>query len=114
MTHLGISHPTIPRDDITSQNDTLTSKKTKISYPSMYRVLLLNDDYTPMDFVVFILENFFNKNHDEAHAIMLEVHNHGSAVCGVFTYEIAETKVGLVMDLAHKNHHPLQCTLEKA
>lgn len=96
------------------KEETLTSQKTDISYPSMYKVLLLNDDYTPMDFVVFILERFFAKSPDEAHSIMLEVHNRGSGVCGIFTYEIAETKVGQVMDLAQQNQHPLQCTLEKA
>ncbi len=97
-----------------AREDTLTFQKTEFAYPSMYRVVLLNDDYTPMDFVVFVLEQFFDKSPAEAQAIMLEVHNRGSGVCGVFTYEIAETKVGQVMDLAQKNQHPLQCTLEKA
>ncbi|WP_227431527.1 MULTISPECIES: ATP-dependent Clp protease adapter ClpS [Acetobacteraceae] len=97
-----------------AREDTLTSRKTDIAYPSMYNVILLNDDYTPMDFVVFVLEQFFDKSPAEAQAIMLEVHNRGSGVCGIFTYEIAETKVGQVMDLAQKNQHPLQCTLEKA
>ncbi|OOL18790.1 Clp protease ClpS [Bombella intestini] len=92
----------------------MTSQKTEFAYPSMYRVVLLNDDYTPMDFVVFVLEQFFDKSPADAQAIMLEVHNRGSGVCGVFTYEIAETKVGQVMDFAQKNQHPLQCTLEKA
>lgn len=97
-----------------AREDTLTSQKTEFAYPSMYRVVLLNDDYTPMDFVVFVLEQFFDKSPADAQAIMLEVHNRGSGVCGVFTYEIAETKVGQVMDFAQKNQHPLQCTLEKA
>lgn len=97
-----------------AQEEILTSQKTDMAYPSMYRVILLNDDYTPMDFVVSVLEQFFDKSPEEAQAIMLEVHNRGSGVCGVFTYEIAETKVGQVMDLAQQNQHPLQCTLEKA
>lgn len=81
--------------------------------PSLYRVLLLNDDYTPMEFVVFVLERFFNKSREEATRIMLHVHQHGVGVCGVFTYEVAETKVAQVLDLARRNEHPLQCTMEK-
>ncbi|MBA5727323.1 ATP-dependent Clp protease adapter ClpS [Bombella sp. TMW2.1889] len=104
-----VDHPTLA-----AQEDILTTQKTDLVYPSMYRVILLNDDYTPMDFVVFVLEQFFDKSPEQARAIMLEVHNRGSGVCGIFTYEIAETKVGQVMDLAQKNQHPLQCTLEKA
>ena len=80
----------------------------------MYKVLLLNDDYTPMEFVIMILERFFNKSHDEATQIMLHVHQKGVGVCGVFTYEVAETKVTQVMDMAKGHQHPLQCTLEKA
>ncbi len=79
----------------------------------MYRVLILNDDYTPMEFVVLILERFFNKNRDQATRIMLHVHQKGVGVCGVYTYEVAETKVAQVMDLAKRNEHPLQCTMEK-
>lgn len=109
VTAMTIDHPTLA-----AQEDILTTQKTELVYPSMYRVILLNDDYTPMDFVVFVLEQFFDKSPEEARAIMLEVHNRGSGVCGIFTYEIAETKVGQVMDLAQKNQHPLQCTLEKA
>lgn len=81
--------------------------------PAMYKVLMLNDDYTPMEFVVHVLERFFNKNRDEATSIMLNVHKRGVGVCGVFTYEVAETKVTQVMDLARQNQHPLQCTIEK-
>ena len=81
--------------------------------PAMYKVLMLNDDYTPMEFVVHALERFFGKGHDEAMQIMLHVHQKGVGVCGVYTYEIAETKVNQVMDLARQNHHPLQCTIEK-
>ncbi|MCX5616809.1 ATP-dependent Clp protease adapter ClpS [Bombella sp. TMW 2.2559] len=105
---------TIDLPTLAAQEDILTARKTNLVHPSMYRVILLNDDYTPMDFVVFVLEQFFDKSPDEARAIMLEVHNRGSGVCGIFSYEIAETKVGQVMDLAQKNQHPLQCTLEKA
>ena len=88
-----------------------TRPKTK--KPSMYKVLLLNDDYTPMEFVVHVLEKFFSKNRTEANDIMLHVHRRGVGLCGVFTYEIAETKVAQVMDYAQKNEQPLQCTMEK-
>lgn len=79
----------------------------------MYKVLMLNDDYTPMEFVIHVLERFFRKSHDEATQIMLHVHRRGVGVCGVFTYEVAETKVAQVMDMARQNQHPLQCTMEK-
>jgi ATP-dependent Clp protease adaptor protein ClpS len=88
-----------------------TAPKTK--RPNMYRVLLLNDDYTPMEFVIHVLERFFNKSREGATQIMLHVHNHGIGECGVFTYEVAETKVTQVMDFARKNQHPLQCIMEK-
>jgi ATP-dependent Clp protease adaptor protein ClpS len=81
--------------------------------PSMYRVLLLNDDYTPMEFVVHVLERFFNKDREAATQIMLHVHHHGIGECGIYTYEVAETKVTQVMDFARKHHHPLQCVMEK-
>ncbi len=81
--------------------------------PSMYKVYLLNDDYTPMDFVIQILEVFFNKAHEDATAIMLQVHNTGAGLCGVYTFEIAETKVTQVMAAARQAQHPLQCTMEK-
>ncbi len=87
--------------------------RTKTKKPSMYRVLMLNDDYTPMEFVIHVLENFFNKSHEEATQVMLHVHQKGVGVCGVYTYEIAETKVNQTMDLAQQNQHPLQCTIEK-
>jgi ATP-dependent Clp protease adaptor protein ClpS len=98
-------------DDGKSGTATLTRPKTK--KPSMYKVLMLNDDYTPMEFVVHVLEVYFNKNREEATQIMLHVHQRGVGVCGVYTYEVAETKVQQTMDLARKNQHPLQCTLEK-
>lgn len=90
-----------------------TKTRTETKRPSLYKVLLLNDDYTPMEFVVYILEAVFNKTRDEATQIMLHVHNHGVGVCGVFTYEVAETKVAQVMDIARRNQHPLQCTMER-
>lgn len=86
---------------------------TKTKRPSMYRVLILNDDYTPMEFVVHILERFFNKGREEATQIMLHVHHHGVGECGVYTYEVAETKVTQVMDFARRHQHPLQCVMEK-
>lgn len=85
----------------------------KTRKPAMYKVLMLNDDYTPMEFVVHVLERFFQKTRDEATRIMMHVHRRGVGVCGVFTYEVAETKVTQVMDLARQNQHPLQCTIEK-
>ena len=87
--------------------------RTKTKKPSMYKVLMLNDDYTPMEFVIQVLEQFFAKNHDEATKIMLHVHQKGVGVCGVFTYEVAETKVNQTMDLAQQHQHQLQCTIEK-
>ncbi|MEL6979542.1 MAG: ATP-dependent Clp protease adapter ClpS [Pseudomonadota bacterium] len=85
----------------------------KTKRPSMYKVLLLNDDYTPMEFVVHVLERFFAMGHERAVQIMMTVHNQGVAVVGVFTYEVAETKVTQVMDYARQNQHPLQCAMEK-
>jgi len=87
--------------------------RAKVKKPSMYKVLMLNDDYTPMEFVVHVLERYFGKTTEEATQIMLHVHQKGVGVCGVFTFEVAETKVNQTMELARKNQHPLQCTLEK-
>lgn len=87
--------------------------RSKTKKPSMYKVLLLNDDYTPMEFVVHVLERFFGKNQDEATQIMLHVHTKGVGLCGVYTYEVAETKATQVMDLARQHQHPLQCSIEK-
>jgi ATP-dependent Clp protease adaptor protein ClpS len=91
----------------------VTQTKPKTQKPSLYRVLILNDDYTPMEFVVYVLERFFNKSREDATRIMLHVHQHGVGVCGVFTYEVAETKVSQVIDTARRHQHPLQCTMEK-
>ncbi len=91
----------------------LLKTRPKTKKPSMYKVLLLNDDYTPMEFVVHVVERFFAKNRQEATDIMLHVHRRGVGICGVFTYEVAETKVAQVMDFARINEQPLQCTMEK-
>ncbi|HEY4200072.1 MAG TPA: ATP-dependent Clp protease adapter ClpS [Devosiaceae bacterium] len=98
-----------------SKFDTGTTTKTrpKTKRPSLYRVLLLNDDYTPMEFVVLVLQDVFNKSRDEAWKITQHVHQRGVGECGVFPYEVAETKVTRVMDTARKNQHPLQCVMEK-
>ncbi len=95
------------------QTGIATKTRSKTQKPAMYKVLLLNDDYTPMEFVVEVLERFFSKQGDEAVRIMLHVHQKGVGVCGIYTYEIAETKVTQVVDYARENQHPLQCTLEK-
>ena len=91
----------------------LEAEKAKVKPPPLYKVMLLNDDYTPMEFVVHILERFFNKGREEATQIMLHVHHHGVGECGVYTYEVAETKVTQVMDFARRHQHPLQCVMEK-
>ena len=91
----------------------ITKTKPQTKRPNMYRVLILTDDYTPMEFVVHILERFFGKDHEAATRIMLHVHHHGIGECGIYTYEVAETKVTQVMDFARKHQHPLQCVMEK-
>jgi ATP-dependent Clp protease adaptor protein ClpS len=91
-----------------------TRTRTKPKKPSLYKVLMLNDDYTPMEFVVMVLKRFFRMDLEQATRVMLHVHQKGVGVCGVFPYEVAETKVNQVMDFARQNQHPLQCTLEKA
>ena len=101
------------RNDDDQQIGVVVKTKPKTKKPSMYKVLLLNDDFTPMDFVVHVLERFFGKNSQEATEIMLHVHRKGVGICGTYTYEVAETKVTSVMDYARKNEHPLQCTMEK-
>jgi ATP-dependent Clp protease adaptor protein ClpS len=111
--------PPSRRDDGNNNEDgegrsgALTLTRTRTKKPSMYKVLMLNDDYTPMEFVVDVLQNIFQKNREEATEVMLHVHQKGVGVCGVYTYEIAETKVTQTVDYARKNQHPLQCTLEK-
>jgi ATP-dependent Clp protease adaptor protein ClpS len=107
--------PHIMSDQSDDSTDTgvITKTKPKTQRPPRYKVLLLNDDYTPMEFVVLILERFFGMTHAEAFEIMLIVHKKGLAVVGVYSHEIAETKVGQVMDFARRQQHPLQCTMEK-
>lgn len=106
-------------NDRNSDDDPTTGvvvrSKPKTRKPSMYKVIMLNDDYTPMEFVVMVLERVFNRSHDESVQIMLHVHQKGVGICGVYTYEVAETKVTQVMDMAQRqeHQHPLQCTLEK-
>jgi ATP-dependent Clp protease adaptor protein ClpS len=95
-----------------SGGTSLQEAKPKTRKPRLYKVMLLNDDYTPMDFVVVVLERFFQKSRDQAVQIMLTVHNKGSGICGVYPYEIAETKVQQVLGFAQENQHPLQCTME--
>lgn len=91
----------------------ITQTDIKTKRPQLYKVLMLNDDYSPMEFVVHVLQRFFRMNMEEATQVMLHVHQKGVGVCGVFPYDVAETKVSQVMDLAQKHQHPLQCTLEK-
>ncbi len=120
---IGGSRPRLAGDDEKRRADkggpgapgtaVITKTKPQTKRPNLYRVLLLNDDYTPMEFVVLVLERFFNKDREAATRIMLHVHHHGIGECGVFTYEIAETKVTQVMDFARKHQHPLQCVMEK-
>lgn len=96
-------------DDLATQE-----AKPRLKRPPLYKVILLNDDYTPMDFVVHVLETFFSIDRDNATRIMLDVHKRGKGVCGIFTHQIAETKVSLVNEYSRENQHPLLCTLEKA
>ncbi|MCV2893584.1 ATP-dependent Clp protease adapter ClpS [Lentibacter sp. XHP0401] len=100
-------------DDNGGDTSVITKTKPKTKRPPLYKVMLLNDDYTPMEFVVHVLERFFGMDHAQAFEIMLTVHKRGLAVVGVFSHEIAETKVTQVMDLARQHQHPLQCTMEK-
>ncbi len=100
-------------DDGGSGTGILTRPDVKTKKPSMYKVLLLNDDFTPMEFVVHVLQRYFRMTMEQSTEVMLHVHQKGVGVCGVFTYEVAETKVNQVMSLAKQHDHPLQCTLEK-
>ena len=100
-------------DQELGRGDTLVEPTVETKKPSLYQVLLLNDDYTPMEFVVMILEKFFRKDREEATQIMLHVHQNGIGVCGVYTFEVAESKVTQVISCAREHEHPLQCTLEK-
>ena len=101
------------KDDGDEEQELLVKTRPKTKRPPLYKVLLINDDYTPMEFVVMVLERFFGLTHAEAFDIMITVHKKGLAVVGVFSYEVAETKVAQVMDCARQHQHPLQCTMEK-
>ncbi len=101
------------RGDTGPHISVVTKPKAKTKKPSMYKVLMLNDDFTPMEFVVVVLERFFRKSREDATRIMLHVHQRGVGICGVYPYDVAETKVTQVVDFARHNEHPLQCTLEK-
>ena len=107
----GMSNPINP-----SLEDTILLEKQaeKLKAPSMYKVLLMNDDYTPMEFVVMVIQEYFNKDHETATRIMLQVHLVGKGVCGIFTRDVAATKVHQVIELAREAGHPLQCTMEEA
>lgn len=99
--------------DGSTKGEVATRTRTRTQRPALYKVLLLNDDYTPMEFVVHVLERFFGKSREDATRIMLLVHHKGVGVCGVFTYEVAETKVAQVIEFARQHQHPLQCMMEK-
>lgn len=95
------------------QGETLTQLKTRLAYPSMFKVILLNDDFTPVPFVVHVLERFFDKAHEEAQKITWDIHHNGSGLCGIYTHDIAETKVAQVNEYATEHQHPLLCILEQ-
>ncbi|MBI3419667.1 MAG: ATP-dependent Clp protease adapter ClpS [Proteobacteria bacterium] len=110
---LSAGKPGGPDDDGDAQTGLVVKSRPKTKKPAMYKVLLLNDDYTPMDFVVQVLEMFFGKSREEAMQIMMHVHRRGVGLCGVYTFEVAETKVMQVMDFSRRHQHPLQCIMEK-
>lgn len=120
-TRSGVLPPRAAGDDDRRDDDgrtgtetgTVTKTRPKTKRPNLYRVLLLNDDYTPMEFVILVLQDVFNKSREDAVQIMMHVHQKGVGECGVYPYEVAETKVTRVMDIARKNQHPLQCVMEK-
>jgi ATP-dependent Clp protease adaptor protein ClpS len=99
-------------DDVEGEGAVTTANKAEVKRPKKYKVLLHNDDYTTMEFVIHVLKKFFNKNTQEAEEIMLTVHTKGQAVCGIYTFEVAETKVSQVIRYAKKNGHPLKCSSE--
>jgi len=105
--------PKSSKEDPAGEGLTITKAKPSLKEPSLYKVILLNDDFTPMDFVVHVLKKFFNKSDSEANAIMLAVHQQGSGLAGVFSHEIAETKTYLVNEFSRTNKHPLKCIMEK-
>ncbi|MEY2926831.1 MAG: hypothetical protein RL367_1308 [Pseudomonadota bacterium] len=122
MAHTRMAPPRMPTPRMANGDDgddgpgvgVATKTRAKTKKPTPYKVLMLNDDYTPMEFVVHVLQSFFKLSMEDATRVMLHVHQKGVGICGVFSYEVAETKVGQVIDYARQNQHPLQCTLEKA
>lgn len=108
-----MTHWMTDSDKPDEKTDLAVRPRTRTQRPPMYKVLMLNDDFTPMEFVVHVLERLFNMTHAQAIEIMLTVHRKGVAVVGVFSHEVAETKVAQVMELARRQQHPLQCTMEK-
>jgi len=113
MTAPSLAKPGRPDGEADVRGGIVTKPEPKTKRPSLYKVLLLNDDYTPMEFVVYVLERFFNKPTEEANRIMWHVHQKGVGICGVYTYEVAETKVAQVTNFSRQHQHPLQCTMEK-
>lgn len=107
------AHPGRGPDDGQRETSIILKTRPKTQKPSMYKVLIFNDDYTTMEFVVLVLERFFNKSRQEATDIMMTIHRRGVGVCGIYTFEIAETKVAQVLDFARANEQPLQCKMEK-
>lgn len=105
--------PDVQVNETQTEGGVITEERVRAKRPPLYRVLLHNDDFTPMDFVVMILETFFNKDHQTAKEIMMNVHTKGIGVCGTYPFEIAETKVAAVVECAREHEHPLQCTMEK-
>lgn len=114
VVHAGPDHDHGRDDENGTERGVATKTRPKTKKPAQYRVVLLNDDYTPMEFVVSVLMGIFKRSDEEATTIMLAVHQNGIGVCGIYTFEVAETKVGQVMDAAKRAQHPLKCTLEKA
>ena len=114
MTRISMNGPDKDNEGDVPERGVATKVRPKTKKPSMYRVILMNDDYTPQEFVVMILMGIFKKSQEEAFTIMMHVHQKGIGTCGVYTFEVAETKVAQVMDAAKRNQHPLHCTLEKA
>lgn len=102
------------RQDVRHDGLLVAEPEVKTKRPPWFKVVLLNDDYTPMDFVVFLIKDIFHRNHEEAVGIMLDIHKRGAGVCGVFTRDVAETKAEMVITLSRRNEYPLQCRVEKA
>ena len=96
-----------------NENSLLTKEKVKLKKPEMYAVVMINDDYTPMEFVIYVLQSVFKKNYEDAKKIMLLIHNQGKGICGVFPLDIAETKANQVVEFARINQHPLECKVQK-